>query len=133
MQLGNLHIHFLSLTNGDFLKVINYKKLDSEIIAAKELQQLINGELKELSRRTKWTFQIYLPREMRLRHVTPMFGFLGEIIGPVAGLLAYDDGQRMKAETEYVMYELHLLSVTQSILGRGSTRPEFPYMLIDRD
>ena len=35
---------------------------------------------------------------MRTRRATPLLGFLGGIVGPVAGLLTYDDGQRIEKE-----------------------------------
>ena len=41
-----------------------------------------------------------LPKAMRRRRATPLLDFLGGIIGPVAGLLTYDDGQLIEAKIQ---------------------------------
>ena len=43
---------------------------------------------------------INLPTGMRERRATPMLGFLGEIVGPVTGLLANEDGVMMNSEID---------------------------------
>ena len=66
--------------------------LESKWEAANKLHQEITREAEELNRRTDAQLPAHLPQGLRRRRTTPMLGFLGGIIGPVAGLLTYDDG-----------------------------------------
>ena len=52
----------------------------------------------EMERRTERMLSSSLPEEMRRRRATPLLGFIGSFVGPVAGLLTHDDGKSMEAE-----------------------------------
>ena len=72
--------------------------LESKWEAAYKLHQEITHEAEELNRRTDAQLPAHLPQGLRRRRTTPMLGFLGGIVGPVAGLLTYDDGQQIEDE-----------------------------------
>ena len=84
-ELRGLDKHCQPLTNDDCEKIIKDNRIDPKIISAARLKQEINTEIEELIRRTKRSFPLYLPNDVRLRCATPMFGFLVGLIGPITG------------------------------------------------
>ena len=54
--------------------------------------------MSELSRQTRNKLPTHLPDSLRRRSTTPLMGFQGSIIGPVSGLVTYEDGQRIENE-----------------------------------
>ena len=78
--------------------IIKDSRVISKLTITSRLQQQIDQETSELSRQTERKYPSILPQGMRSRRATPMLGFLGGIIGPVAGLLTYDDEKKIEEE-----------------------------------
>ena len=57
-------------------------------------------ETKIMQQRAQKILPSRLPKAIRKWRATPLLGFLGGIIGPVAGLLTYDDGQLIEAKSQ---------------------------------
>ena len=80
-----------------------YEEHCHQVIASHALGPKVNlierlqGELMKESTMMQQLAEKILPsrlhKAMRRRRATPLLGFLGEIIGPLVGLLNYDDGQ----------------------------------------
>ena len=73
-------------------------RLYGKLQAVVDLQGEITREMTELSRRENYGLPVHMHRKMRKRRTTPTLGFQGGVIGPVAGLLIYDDGQKIENE-----------------------------------
>ena len=78
---------------GHCRQIIDEYGLVSKLNRAGNLQKDLNREALELSRQTELKNTFKMPVSMRLRRTTPMLGFIGGIVGPVAGLLTYEDGE----------------------------------------
>ena len=78
-------------------KVTDYD-LEPKLDVATRLRDIIHQEVKDLAFQSARKLSINLPSGVRARRATPMFGFLGGIVGPVAGLLAYEDGVMMDSK-----------------------------------
>ena len=73
--------------------------LETKLMAASNLQREIIREINELIRQTRNRLPKHLSDSRRRRRTTPFLEFLESIIGPVAGLVTYEDGQRIENET----------------------------------
>ena len=78
---------------GQCRQIIDEYGLVSKLNRADNLQKDLNREALELSRQNELRNMFKMPVSMRLRRTTPMLGFIGGIVGPVAGLLTYEDGE----------------------------------------
>ena len=72
--------------------------LETKLKAASNLQREVIREMSELSRQTRNKLPAHLPDSLRRCRTTPLLGFLGSIIGSVAGLVTYEDGKRIENE-----------------------------------
>ena len=72
--------------------------LETKLKAASNLQREIIREMSELSWQTRNRLTTHLSDSLRRRRTTPLLEFLGSIIGPVAGLVTYEDEQRIENE-----------------------------------
>ena len=81
-------------------QVIANHALASKLNLAEGLQRELMRETTMMEQRAEKLLPSHLPKAMRRRRATPLLGFLGGIIGPVAGLLTYDDGQMIEAKIE---------------------------------
>ena len=77
--------------------VTNYD-LQPKWDAATRLQDIIHQEVEELAYHSAKRLSINFPSGMKARRATPMLGFLGGIIGPVTGLLTYENGEMMDSK-----------------------------------
>ncbi|XP_051176159.1 uncharacterized protein LOC127291222 [Leptopilina boulardi] len=69
---------------------------------AADLQRELQRQIEELER-TRQNLPILVSSQFRARRSVPLFGFLGKIAGPIAGVLNYEDGEHYEA----VMQELN--------------------------
>ncbi|XP_033221452.1 uncharacterized protein LOC117175810 [Belonocnema kinseyi] len=74
--------------------------VNAKFDTAENYQKQIKEEMCDLSHNFKKEYPPRLTSGMRVRRTAPMLGFIGGIFGPVAGLLNYDDGQRIEAEID---------------------------------
>ena len=81
-------------------QVIASHALGSKVNLAERLQGELMKETTMMQQRAKKILPSRLSKAMRRRRATPLLGFLGGIIGPVAGLLTYDDGQLIEAKIQ---------------------------------
>ena len=72
--------------------------LETKLKAARNLQREIIREMNELRRQTRTRLPTHLPDSLRKRKKNPLLGFLGSMIGAVAGLVTYEDRQRIENE-----------------------------------
>ena len=82
----------------DCAQTIQGYHLSPKIDLANKLRSKIALEMDELSLRVERKYPPMLPSGVRKRRSAPMLGFIGGIVGPVAGLLTYDDGRRIETE-----------------------------------
>lgn len=92
-----------------------YKKCYAHITAydwngqwemAEELKNELENALNDLSKSNK-NIPTRLPEGTRIRRRTPLLGFIGKIVGPVTGMMNYDDEDRIDAA-------IHDLNVAQA-------------------
>ena len=86
------------MLGAECLQLIKSFHLKNKWEAAYKLHREITHEAEELNRLTDAQLPAHFPQWLRRRRTTPMLGFLGGIIGPVAGLLTYDDDQQIGNE-----------------------------------
>ena len=86
------------ILEGECEKLVLEYHLETKLKAANNLQGEIIREMSELNRQTRNKLPAHLPDSLRRRRTTPLLGFLGSITGPVAGLVTYEDGQRIENE-----------------------------------
>ena len=81
-------------------QVIASHALGSKVNLTKRLQGELMKEATMMQQRAEKILPSRLPRKIRRRRATPLLGFLGGFIGPVAALLTYDDGQLIVAKNQ---------------------------------
>ena len=101
------HIHCLPLYRIECQKLIEDHYLQAKVEYAEHLESQLTQETIDLSRQSEKKFHFLLPPGMRTRRATPLLGFPDGIVGPVAGLLTYDDGQLIEKEINDLNQVLH--------------------------
>ena len=81
-------------------RIVTDYDLQLKLDAATRLRDIIHQDVEDLAFQSARKLPINLPSGVRARRATPMLGFLGGIVGPVAGLLAYEDGVMMDFKIE---------------------------------
>ena len=81
-------------------QVIANHAVASKLNLAEGLQGELMRATTMMEQRAKKLLPSHLPRAMRRRQATTLLGFLGGIIGPVAGVLTYDNRQMIEAKIE---------------------------------
>ena len=74
--------------------------LQPKFDAASQFRDIIHQEVEDLAFQSARNLLINLPSGVRARRATPMLGFLGGIVAPVARLLTYQDGIMMDSKID---------------------------------
>ena len=81
-------------------QVITNHALGSKLNLAERLQGELMKETTRMEQRAGKLLPSRLPKAMRRWRATPLLGFLGGIIGTIAGLLTYEDGRLIEAKIQ---------------------------------
>ena len=81
-------------------RIVTDYDLQPKLDAASRLQDIIHQEVENLAFQSARKLPINLPSGVRATRATPMLGFVGGIVGPVAGLLTCEDRVMMDSKID---------------------------------